>query len=458
MGSANVVAFGTGIVRQKIFAVFLGPAGFGVYGVLASLFDLLKTLVLVGAPTGLLREASNALENDDVPAIRDLLRRVRGVLLAVSAVLVAAAWLLGPMLAGRFGVPRLWILIIALALPAVAWNATSEAMINAFGAIRTLATSKVLTSLIGLGVMAALVSTLGLFGSVLQLVTGALIAVVLSTVFLRRVLPSQDRNARPGSRLLLPSVFAVGLAQTAVHGAETLNQFLFRSWLLLELGEVDAGLYQGTLGLSRQYTAAFSAAVFVYAYPLLSRVAKEATRFGGELENALRFVLAMGVPVALLLLASRDFLVALVYTADFAPMVPLLAWTVSADALALVLAVFRIAVLAAATARTFLYLGIGFEIAYALVFWAGLQLWGLEGAVAAYAVATLMGVLAFAPVAARFGHGGVSSAVMARVLAGAALLVAAFFVPLSWFGRLAMLLAAAAWVVVEREELKRAFS
>ena len=147
MGSANVVAFGTGIVRQKIFAVFLGPAGFGVYGVLASLFDLLKTLVLVGAPTGLLREASNALENDDVPAIRDLLRRVRRVLLEASGALVLGTWALGPLTESRFHVPGGRVFILALGLPAVVFTATSEAVINAFGAIRTLALSKILTSL-----------------------------------------------------------------------------------------------------------------------------------------------------------------------------------------------------------------------------------------------------------------------------------------------------------------------
>lgn len=462
MGSASVVAFGAGIVRQKIFAVFLGPAGFGLYGVIASFFELLGTASLMGTPTGLLRESSRRLADGDPGGARRVLRIVRRAVLAASAGVILLAWGLSPILGGWIGVPSHWVWLAALGLPAVVLTATAESVVNAFGAIRALAGSKILTSLSSLAAMAALVSVLGVLGAVLQLVAGAVIAAIVSGMVLRRIAGgarSVEGAARaPAASVVLGAVLAVGLAQTAVHAAASLNRFLFRSLVVVELGDVAAGLYQGAMGLSQQYNGAFSAALFVFAYPLLSRLADDPVRFRETLKETLRFVLSLTVPVALLLMSVRDLLVAAVFTADFGGMVPLLVWTLPVDAMVVVLGVLRIAVLAAARPRTFLFLGLGFEAVHTASFLLGLSLWGLEGAVAAYAVAAAAGLAGFGACTRHMAGGGFASDVTARFLAAVSLLTVAFFLPLGWWSRALMVAAALFWLFLARRELKRGFS
>lgn len=462
MGSANVVAFGSGIVRQKIFAVFLGPGGYGLFGVLASLFDLLSTITILGVPTGLLREASAAMRDDDRQAVVRMFRTVRLALLAASAVVLLVTVLLSPILSRRLGVPPGWIVLLACGLPAVALTATSEAAINAFGHIRRLATAKVLTNLSSLAVMAVLVSLFGLFGSVLQLVTGAALGAIMSFALLRDPLrdaasASVVRSA-VDSRRLLTAVVAVGLAQSVVHAAGTLNLFAFRSLILVDLGQIQSGYYQGVMGLSRQYSSAFMAALFVHIYPTLSQVAQDREAFRAEINRALRFVLGVTVPVALLLLASRDFLVALVFTEEFAEMVPLMIWTIPVDVFVIALGVLRMAVLASTDNRAFVVLGLAFEGVYAISFVVGLKLYGLQGAVAAYAVAAAVGLLLFGGYMGRRGLLKPPTGIAVLFIAASALLLAAGLVPLEPIGRASMILAAALWVYAERHELGRAFS
>lgn len=481
MGSANVVAFGSGIVRQKIFAVFLGPGGYGVFGVLASLFDLLSTITAFGVPAGLLREASGAMRKGDPGAVVRMLRIVRFALVGLSLAVLLVTVVLSPLLSRRLGVPSGWIILLACGLPAVALTVTSEATINAFGHIRRLALSKVLTTLSSLALMAVLVSLFGLFGGVLQLVTGAVLGALMSYALLRGPLRkaarspaiehepegpltgghasnAQANGAALGSRQLLTAVFAVGVAQSLVHAAATLNLFAFRSMILVDLGEVQSGLYQGAMGLSRQYSAAFMAALFVHVYPALSRVVGDRVDFRGEIARALRFVLGVSVPVALVLLASRDFLVALVFTSEFTEMVPLMMWTIPVDALVIALGVLRMAVLASADNRAFVVLGVGFEVIYAISFVVGMRMAGLQGAVAAYGVAAVFGLILFGGHLARRGLLGLPRALALRGCAGVVLLVAAALLPLGPASRGLMGSVAGLWLYLEASELKRAFS
>lgn len=461
MGSASAVAFAAGIVRQKLFAVYLGPSGLGLYGVLASLFELLGVLVLLGVPAGLLREASASLARGRPDQVGYLVRRVRVVLMALAAALVAGAFLFGGQLSERFDLPGAWILILTLGLPAVVLAATSEALLNAHGAIRRLASSKVTTTLLSLAATAALVISLGLQGSMLQIVAGAWIAALVTWLALRGVRSGAPASGGAEESGLaggaLKAVFALGLAQIVMHGAANLNLFLFRSILVLGEGEAAAGLYQGTMGLSRQYTAAFSAALYVYAYPRLSRHAGDPGAVGRELAEVLRFVMAIGIPVALVLLAGRDVLVDAVFTAEFRPMIPLMAWSLAVDPFQIGVLVLAFTVLATSSPVVTLVLALLFEAIHFTAFVWGTSAWGVQGAVGAYGVAAAAGTLAYGVYLSRRGALGPSAQVYGRVLLGAAVVGLGSQLPLTGVGRSLSIAVAAAWVLYHRTEIQAAF-
>ena len=459
MGSASVVAFGAGIIRQKLFAVYLGPAGLGLYGVLASLFELLSVLVLLGVPAGLLREASASLGRGESDQVRLLVRRVRWVLMAVAFVFVAAAFLLGDRLSERFDFPGAWILLLTIGLPAAVLTATSEAVLNAYGAVRRLAFSKVTTTVTSLAATAVLVVGWGLEGSMLQILAGAWIAALVSGWALRgaRLRQRAEDRVEGLQRGILKAVFALGVAQIVMHGAANLNLFLFRSILVLGEGEVAGGLYQGTMGLSRQYTAAFSAALYVYAYPRMSRQAGDSGAVGREVAAVLRFVMAVGVPVALSLLALRDLLVAAVFTAEFEPMVPLMAWSLAVDPFQIVVLVMAFSVLATSAPTAALVLALLFEATHLTAFVWGAATWGVEGAVIAYGVAAAAGIIVYGGYLWRRGVFGHGDRVLGRALTGAALLGLCSQLPLTAVGRLLCFTGAAGWLVVHGTEVRQAF-
>ena len=390
---------------------------------------------------------------------------VRRVLLVTSVAVVGAvtgvAGRISELLGGA--IPPWGVAVSVAAVPFILMSGLADAALNSLGRIGHLAASKTATTVMSLAVMAPLVIFFGLAGGFVQLFTGAVIGYAVSAIALRpyfkaRKWAAEEPVDRGELRRLAVGAFAVGLAQMAVHAAVTGNMFVFRSLILVELGSVENGLYQGVMGLSRQYLGAVASGVFVYAYPVLSGLVERPGEFKEELDRALRFVLTISVPAALVLLGARDWIVRLVFTDEFLGMVPLMAWSLATDVVALVFGVLRIALLAAGRVRVFGTLGVAVELAYLTVFIFALRAWGIEGAVAAYLVSSVLGVVTFSAALWSEGllevrRGSLGTAGLATVL-----LTAAAMTDLTPVSRLMVIGTAAGWSWFFRDTLRRAFA
>ncbi len=391
LGGVNLAAFAGGIVRQKVFAVALGPIGIGSLSLATAFLEVLLNLARMGAPTGLLREASRCLRTDDVAGAARIFKDVRRVQWVISGGLVLASIPLAPWASEHLfrGVLAPWMVpVIVLAVPLSIGGQLSLTMVNAVGNIPRLAVTKM--AITGIALMVSLVAVVmfGLAGAVVQLVVAAGISLVLSRFAMNSVFdlkrPTEWVSVTK-AKTALRTVFKVGGAEASSHVAISLNLLFFRAFLVGNLGLVENGIYQGVMGLSRQYTVALSGAVFVYLYPRISAaVADTAEARGKEIRSSLRFILAIAVPAGLVLLSTRDIIVPLLLSDEFSPMIPLIGFTAPGDLLALNVALFQIVLLAMGRMRAFLTLSIGGELLYLAFFVVGVGAFGLKGAVVGY--------------------------------------------------------------------------
>jgi O-antigen/teichoic acid export membrane protein len=460
IGLSNGVALGAGLVRQKIFAVFLGPVGVGALSLASAFFELLITLARMGVPTGLLREASRALAVDEssrvARAYRDSTVRVLTVAAAVFVICVLFAIVIHDRLFNK-ALPLWTAPLLAVSLPFLVVAQLREALLSAHGKVARLAASKIIVTLASLAATAVLVAVWGLGGAVAQIAVGAVVAGGVTAIMLRPgfvprrgVAKSVDPDeAREAAR----RIFQVGGAEALFHIGVTLNLLLFRSLIVSGLGLEANGLYQVVLGLSRQYVPAILGGVFVALYPRLSALSDQLPALAKERAQALRYVFALGVPLALGLLATRDWLIAVVLTDEFAAAEGLFRWTAPGDVLILLGGVLQISLLAQGTARRFVFAGLLSEAIYLSLF-IGLRGYGLDGAAAAYlfGAAVAVGVFAHAQRLTLFGI--VRDVGVGRCLLGAGLVAAAAALP--WgvtIARWAVLAVAFAWLWSQRQLL-----
>lgn len=161
----------SGLVRQKVFAVFLGPAGLGILALATSALDLLATATRLGLPTGLLREVSTHIGSGKPGTARAAYRvgTLFGLALAATATLIVIAW--APWferVAFRGELPTWAVPVLAVAAPFLLASQFFETGLATVGRIRRLAFSKLWV--IGLN----LAVTYGLAGAIIQIAAIAL--------------------------------------------------------------------------------------------------------------------------------------------------------------------------------------------------------------------------------------------------------------------------------------------
>ena len=93
IGGSSVVNIGLGIVRTKVMALLLGPAGVGLLGIYSSIGDLARTFAGMGINSSGVRQIAEAVGTGDTRRISrtvTTLRRVALLLGLLGALLLAA--------------------------------------------------------------------------------------------------------------------------------------------------------------------------------------------------------------------------------------------------------------------------------------------------------------------------------------------------------------------------------
>lgn len=461
LGAMNAIAFGAGLIRQKVFAVFLGPAGLGAFSLASSFFELVTSLARLGISTGLVGEFTRSVASGDWSRAGRLFLDLRRLVLLVSGALGLGLVLLTPgidryLFAGVL--PRWTVLVLVVAAPASLVGQLCGAVVNSLGRIRALAISNVTTVLIGLPIAVWLVAAYDLEGAIVQLAAGALVALlvshgVLHTVF-RASAHSPELVPRSEARRAVGAALRVGLAEALYYAVATVNFFGFRSLIVARLGTNANGFYQGSMALSRQYSGTISAGIFVYLYPRLASLTASPEEFSRELSRAAGFALALVVPISLALIATRDWIIQLVFTGEFSSMLPLMGYTLSGDVAEVLVAVLRVALLALGSARSYLLAGLLAEGLYLGAFLGGLHLFGLSGAAGAYLAVSAISLPLYAVVLARRVKLRLSSRLVVQCLSAILVLSVAIMSPVGALtSRALALVLAVIWAGAWRREL-----
>jgi stage V sporulation protein B len=304
--------FVSGYVVAVILARRLGPAGYGIYGVVMSLLYWLEMLTNAGVPT-----ATSKFIADGRHALADVERSARALLIGVALVLLVAAWATAPLFAAflRISEGTLLLRVAILDLPFAALYAFYDGFFSGqrrFGRIAVgqivLATAKVV------GVV--LLIRLGLT------VETVLVANVIATATACVVLGAGQTSTGIGpSRSTVASLalLAAPIALYLVAGQVLLNLDL---WSLKRMWRGDPGVV-GQYVASGNLARTLSVIPSVQAGVLFASVAwavaeSDAKRAREHIHEATRFALIIAAGVLVILSSNAPELLSVLFSAEYA--------------------------------------------------------------------------------------------------------------------------------------------
>jgi PST family polysaccharide transporter len=194
-GSAAIIATALGLVQTKVFALFLGPEGVGVFGLLVQFTNFATLVSGLGLQNATIKYVSFFRSKNDTEAVTRTIVLIFGLTVAVAAgvalVIVVfssriAAWLIP----GRH--VQLLVAIFAATLPVMGARNVLLNVLLGYKAVQRNAVATVIPSIVGASCVYWLVTRMGINGAGLFYVVVTLSGLALSAYQVRQLFREQQ--------------------------------------------------------------------------------------------------------------------------------------------------------------------------------------------------------------------------------------------------------------------------
>ncbi len=382
IGGAAVFNVLFGLVRTKVAALLLGPAGIGLIGLLQNLMSTGSAVSALGFGNVGTRQIAEAAGQDDSDALAAARRALFWGTLVLSVIGAGVFWVLRDVLATRvLGNPS-WA-------KDVGWLALGVLMTVAAGSqVALLNGLRRIGDIARVSVLSAILSTLLGVGALLLWGKEGLLVFVLALPFASFVfghlyvarLPKVRAAPTSVSHLLVQwSVLArLGAAFMVAGLAATMGQLVVRTMIQREMGSDALGQFQAAWAISMTYIGFILAAMGTDYYPRLTAAIDDRSAVNRMVNEQTEVALLLASPIILIMLGGASWIIGLLYSSQFAGAVVILRWQVLGDVLKIASFPLAYIMLASGSGRTYM-LAEGAAMAFfILLTWLGLPRLGIQ--------------------------------------------------------------------------------
>lgn len=382
MGGASVINIIVGLIRMKVAAVMLGPAGVGLVGLLQQLMSVASTVAGMGVGIAGTRQIAETASHEEQSSIATTQRALLWATVGLALVGALLFWIfrepLSRLIFGDTDKAKLvgWLSIgVALSVA----TGSQGAMLTGLRRIGDVARISILSAIIS---TLAIVPALLIWGeqAVLVLLLGPPTAsFIFGYVFVAR-LPKYDLP-RPsladlkqqvttllklGSTFMLSGLFTIG------------GQLAVRTLVQKELGAENLGYFTATWTLSVTYMGFVLGAMGTDYFPRLTAVIHNKETANRLVNDQTEVALLLAGPVLVAVMGLAPLIINIFYSSAFTPASEILRWQIMGDILKVMSWPLGMILVASGAGKTFIlteFIGNG---VYVLCVALGLSLFGVK--------------------------------------------------------------------------------
>ncbi|MGR3807941.1 lipid III flippase WzxE [Pasteurella testudinis] len=386
--SSTLVKILVGLLVVKLLAVHFGPEGVGRAANYMTLLTVLGVFAGAGIFNGVTKYVA---EYETQPApLRAVLGTSSAIILLFSALLGVAMLLLAEPLAaflfaddGYQNVIRL----LATVQFGIALSNYCLAVLRGQRNAKANALSIIGGAIIGIVLFLLLLDRFAYQGALIGL------ALIPAVTFLPACFHLKKPNPNFSLRLLKPHFERIQAQKLLKFSAMVfitaitlpLAYILMRDWLIQHYSVHDVGLWQGVSKISDAYLQFITAAFSVYLLPTFAKLS-DAESIKKEVWKALRFVLPVTLLVSIGIYLLREWVIRILFSAEFLPMENLFLWQLLGDVFKVSAYVFGYLIVAKAALKLYILAEISqFILLLATSYWL-IPLHGAQGATQSYMI------------------------------------------------------------------------
>jgi len=383
IGGSQVLNIAIGIGRTKALAMLLGPGGFGLAGLYASIVDLTQNIAGMGVNSSGVRQIAGAVGSRDTGRIRltiAILRRTSVVLGLMGALLLLL--FSRQVSALTFGTEKhaVAVSVLSIAVFCKLVSGGQGALIQGMRRISDLAKMNVLGTFFGAVIGVGLVYTFRENGIVPYVVAIAAMAVLISWWYSRKVRIQAPRVTVSQVGQEAAALLKLGFA-FMVSSMMTLGMaYAIRVIVLRKLGLQATGLYQSAWTLGGLYVSFILQAMAADFYPRLTASISDHTTCNRLVNEQAQVGLLLAGPGVIATLTFAHVVVAVLYSAKFGASVPILRWICLGATLQVISWPMGFIIIAKGKQNLFIFSEVAWAVVSLGLAWTCITYFGLSGA------------------------------------------------------------------------------
>ncbi|HEV7717955.1 MAG TPA: O-antigen translocase [Arsenicitalea sp.] len=387
VGLSSVVSIAFSIVRLKVLAVLLGPAGVGLFGLYNLIADFSSSLAGVGVQSSGVRQIAEAVGTGDAQRIArtaSVLKRVSIVLGVIGGLLLVAVSAPVSMLTFGTGQHAAGVALLGLAVFLRLAAGAQSALIQGTRRIADLARMTILGALFSTAVSIPLVYFFGENGIVPSLIAMALLSLLMALWYSRKIALQPASVSLPQLRQETAALLKLGFAFMASGLLTVGAAYAIRILILQRAGVEAAGFYQSAWAIGGLYAGFILQAMGTDFYPRLTAAAVDNGECNRLVNEQAQISMLLAGPGVIVTMTFAPLVIILFYSAEFAPAVTLLRWICLGMLLRIVAWPIGFIVLAKGAQQIFFWTEVAAAVVNVGLAWLLLPVLGLNGAGVAF--------------------------------------------------------------------------
>lgn len=337
IGGASVINILIGLVRTKILALLLGPAGIGLVSLYTGVMSTASTIATMGLDTVGTRQIAEAIAKEDDHAVAVARRAMFWGALLFAGAGALFVWTLRHVLAravlgsaDHAGIVGWLSFGVALSVA----GASQGALIQGMRRIGDMARLSVYGSVLNTACGLTLLWQWGAAGLVAFVLIGPLASFLLGHWFVSR-LPAIDTQHVSIAEMThqWQTLLRLGIPFMGAGLVGTLVQLWIRVEVGNTLGTEALGHFQAAWTISMQYISFVLAAMGADYYPRLTGVIHDHKAVTRLVNEQTEIAMLLCAPVFIAMIGLTPWVIHLLYSSAFLPAVDVLRWQILGDVL-----------------------------------------------------------------------------------------------------------------------------
>lgn len=331
-GGVQVFQILIAVIRSKVIAVLLGAYGMGISGLLHTALNFISELTGAGLDRSAVKDVSAAFGKKDEEKIARVLGVLKRLVWFTGLLGALLTLVFSPLLSqwafdsDAFTLAFVWISVAAL-LKQLAYG--NLVVLQGLRKLKSLAKANLMGSAVGLIIVIPLYYFFRIDAIAPAIVISFLMTFLFSRYYAKKVRLQPEKVTTKEAFSQGKEMIRLGVLMSVSSLMVTLGMFLIQLFISNTGGVDQVGFYHAGVVIINSYVGMIFNAMSTDYYPRLAAIADDIKKIRETVLHQAYIAILLIMPIIILFLMFAEFVIQLLYSTEFLPVVGFVSWAIT---------------------------------------------------------------------------------------------------------------------------------